>query len=260
MTSVATVQLRTGNGASAGPKIGLASIVKTDEGASAMPYPGGKARCFQHIINLIPPHRTYIETHVGGGAVLRHKAAAEVNVAIDRDPAVIRRFAGRFDSSYQFIVGRAEDFLAGHAFVGTEFVYLDPPYWPASRRSARAPYRFDYSETDHRALLEQIRTLPCAVMISGYRNPCYDETLRGWNRRSFPGITRVGPREETVWFNYEPGLLHDVRYFGDSFRERQSIKRRRRRWANRFRREPRPIQQAVLADLKSIFAGQPSSS
>ena len=51
----------------------------------------------------------------------------------------------------------------------------------------------------------------------------------------------------------------DVRYFGDSFRERQSIKRRRRRWANRFRREPRPIQQAVLADLKSIFAGQPPS-
>lgn len=260
MTPVPTIQLRGEWPSPGGPKIGLAFIVKTDEGSRAMPYPGGKARCFQHIINLIPPHRTYIETHVGGGAVLRHKAAAEMNVAIDRDPAVIRRFAGRFDSTYRFIVGRAEEFLAGHPFVGTEFVYLDPPYWPASRRSARAPYRFDYSESDHRALLEQIRALPCAVMISGYRNRCYDEALRGWNRRSFPGISRVGRREETVWFNYEPGLLHDVRYFGSSFRERQSIKRRRRRWANRFRREPRPIQQAVLADLSSIFAGHPSSS
>lgn len=249
---------RTDVPAAPGPKIGLASIVKNDEGPPAMPYPGGKARCFQHLINLIPPHDTYIETHLGGGAVLRHKAPAETNIGIDRDRAVIRRFAEGFHSSYQFIVGRAEDFLAEYAFKGTEFVYLDPPYWPATRQSARALYRFDYSEADHCALLEQIRALPCAVMISSYRNPYYDEALHDWSRRSFPGMSRIGRREETVWLNYEPGLLHDMRYLGGNYRERQSIKRRRHRWAQRFRREPRPVQQAVLADLTSIFSGTSS--
>lgn len=224
-----------------------------------MSYPGGKARCFQQLINLIPPHQTYIETHLGGGAVLRHKASAAANIAIDRDPEVIRRFEGCFGANYRFIAGRAEDFLDEYTFTGTEFVYLDPPYWPASRRSARAPYRFDYSETDHRTLLEKIQTLPCAVMISGYRNTCYDKALHSWNRKSFLGMSRVGQREETVWLNYEPELLHDVSYFGHTFRERQSIRRRRQRWVSRFRREPRPIQQAVLADLASIFAGHTAS-
>lgn len=218
-----------------------------------MSYPGGKARCFQHLINLIPPHDTYIETHLGGGAVLRNKTPAATNIGIDRDPTVVRQFQKDFGSGYQFIIGRAEEFLAGVTFSGTEFVYLDPPYWPAARRSPRALYRYDYSEADHCALLDQIRTLPCAVMISGYRNSYYDEVLHDWERRSFPGISRMGSREETVWLNYEPRLLHDMRYLGKDFRERQSIKRRRDRWIQRFRREPLSIQQAVLADLISTF-------
>ncbi|MFZ5495484.1 MAG: DNA adenine methylase [Verrucomicrobiota bacterium] len=219
-----------------------------------MPFPGGKARCFQHLINLIPPHRTYIETHLGGGAVLRHKVAAETNIGIDRDENVIARFVGSFGPNYRFIASRAEDFLRNYVFDGTEFVYLDPPYWPASRRSKRRPYAFDYSEEDHRTLLRLIRALPCAIMISGYRNSCYDEVLADWNQRSFMTTSRVGRREETVWFNYESGLLHDMRYLGRSFRERQSIKRRRQRWASRFQRESRPMQQALLSDLSSIFA------
>ena len=46
-----------------------------------MQYPGGKNNCYQQIINLIPPHDTYIEAFLGSGAVLRHKGV--VNNIVD---------------------------------------------------------------------------------------------------------------------------------------------------------------------------------
>ena len=48
-------------------------------------YPGGKGRSFRTLINLMPPHDRYVETHVGGGAVLRHKLAAKKSIGIDLD-------------------------------------------------------------------------------------------------------------------------------------------------------------------------------
>jgi len=218
-----------------------------------MHYPGGKFRCYQRLINMIPPHRVYIETHLGGGAVLRHKAPAEFSIGIDRDAKVVRSFSNQFDSSFQFLVSTAEAFLDSYAFDGGEFVYVDPPYWPASRRSLRCAYRFDYTEADHLNLLQVLRRVPARVMISGYRNLAYDRALEGWVRRTFPGTSHAGSREETVWMNYNLKTLHDIRYLGSTFRERQSVKRKRARWAARFRSEPLIVQQAVLADLSTIF-------
>jgi site-specific DNA-adenine methylase len=218
-----------------------------------MRYPGGKFRCFQKLINLIPPHRVYIETHLGGGAVLRNKAPAGINIGVDRDPFVIARIVGQFGKGYQFFTQPAEEFLEAYCFEGDEFVYADPPYWPASRRSARSPYRYRYTEAEHLGLLRILRGLPCAVMISGYASAAYDRALEGWNRRLFVGTSHVGVREEIVWLNYEPGLVHDSRYLGHTFRERQAIKRKRARWSARFSREPVGVQQALLSDLLSAF-------
>ncbi len=50
-----------------------------------MSYPGGKGKCYQRLINLMPPHETYIESHLGGGAVLRNKRPAKANIGIDAD-------------------------------------------------------------------------------------------------------------------------------------------------------------------------------
>ena len=57
----------------------------------AMRYPGGKggAGVYQTIINNIPPHDTYIETHLGGGNILERKRPAARSVGIDVDPEVI---------------------------------------------------------------------------------------------------------------------------------------------------------------------------
>jgi DNA adenine methylase len=220
-----------------------------------MRYAGGKFRCYQKLINLIPRHRVYIESHLGGGAVLRNKIPAERTVGIDPDPKVIASFKG-FAGSYRFICGRAEAFFQNHKFAGDEFVYADPPYWPPARASKRPVYRFDYRPEDHICLLNLLGDLPCKVMLSGYNNPLYDEMLVGWKRQTFAGTSHIGRREESVWLNYTPGEVHDVRYLGQTFRERQGIKRKRQRWVARFSREPAEVQQAVLADLTGAYANR----
>jgi DNA adenine methylase len=221
-----------------------------------MRYPGGKFRCYQKLINLIPPHRVYIETHLGGGAVLRNKAPAEFSVGIERDPEIVRTFIGKFDSSHRFITGTAEEFLKTFAFKGDEFIYSDPPYWPTSRRSLRSPYRYDYTAAQHLAFLRLLKRLPCRIMLSGYASPAYARELAGWNTFLFKGTSHAGLREEIVWMNYHPTLLHDTRYLGNTYRDRQSVRRKRERWLARFIGEPIAIQQALLADLTKLFTAQ----
>jgi hypothetical protein len=133
-------------------------------------------------------------------------------------------------------------------------VYADPPYWPASRRSVRSPYRYDYTEREHLTLLRILRGLPCPVMVSGYANEAYNRVLRGWKIYEFSGTSHVGARWETVWLNFQPAVVHDTRYLGEGFRQREAIKRKRARWASRFRRQPPAVQQALLNDLAGIFA------
>jgi hypothetical protein len=54
-------------------------------------YPGGKSGSgvYQRIINLMPPHEVYIEPFLGGGAILKRKRPARLNIGIDLDADVI---------------------------------------------------------------------------------------------------------------------------------------------------------------------------
>ena len=58
-----------------------------------MGYFGSKATSglCQLIISMMPPHSTYIETHLGGGAVMKRKPPAPRNVGIDRDASVLHQ-------------------------------------------------------------------------------------------------------------------------------------------------------------------------
>jgi hypothetical protein len=58
-------------------------------------YFGSKAALglYQNIIAIMmPPHDTYIETHLGGGAVMRNKPSARNNIAINIDPQPLEPF------------------------------------------------------------------------------------------------------------------------------------------------------------------------
>lgn len=212
-----------------------------------MRYPGGKGKSFQHIINLMPPHSVYIETHLGGGSVLRHKRPAIRNIGIELDARVVQAWhAEAHTLGLELVHGRAEDFLRDFPFGGDELVYVDPPYHPSTRRRPRV-YAHDYTEADHERLLKLLLRLPCKVMLSGYANSLYDRVLAGWHRHDFQAKTHHGCRTESLWLNYEPpAALHDSRYLGANFREREVTRRRLERLQNRLRRMD-PQERAAIA-------------
>ena len=138
---------------------------------------------------MMPPHDTYIETHLGGGAIMRRKPAALHNIGIDRDA----RALGEFECDYpvELIHGCAHRFLSEYAFEGSELLYSDPPYLKRTRTSKRR-YRFDYEEADHVELLELLKAVPCQVMVSGYRSALYEERLEGWRSVALQVMNHAG--------------------------------------------------------------------
>ncbi|URD45503.1 DNA adenine methylase (plasmid) [Pseudomonas sp. BYT-5] len=201
-----------------------------------MKYPGGKGKCYQRLINLMPPHHTYIESHLGGGAVMRHKKAAARSIGLDLDPIVINRWRNEFPEVCELHQTDAVAFLQTYEFQGDELLYVDPPYVPETRRRVKV-YRCDYAHDDHLQLLRLLMTLPCKVMLSGYDCELYNAELDDWRKVSFPAKTHVDVREECVWMNFEPqSRLHDARYMGDTFRDRQTIQRRQARLRSRIDR------------------------
>ena len=132
--------------------------------AMGHPWFGSKATSglCQALIALMPPHAVYIETHLGGGAVMRRKPAALRNIGIDLDG----RALSRFECGYpvELVNADCHGFLADFAFDGSELVYSDPPYLRGARKSSRR-YRHDYEDADHAALLGLLAGLPCAVMV-----------------------------------------------------------------------------------------------
>lgn len=212
-----------------------------------MRYPGGKGRCYRQIIGQMPAHATYIETHLGGGAVLRAKRSADRTIGIDVDPAVITAWQARPD--LELVQDDACSFLRAFAFCGNELIYADPPYLASTRRRARV-YRHDYTEDHHIELLTLLTTLPCAVMVSGYPSDLYDTMLAGWRRMEFVGDSHVGARTEVLWLNYPaPAELHDHSFLGRDFREREAVRRRRRTILRRIDGLDDPERQAVFEHL-----------
>ncbi len=230
-------------------------------------YPGGKcgAGVYQTIINLMPPHEVYIEPFLGGGAVMRMKRPARLNIGLDLDARVAAeaaRLVGRGDcrspiagrgepAEFQFREDDGIEFLRRTWFQPAALVYCDPPYVLSTRSSRRRLYRFEMTDEQHRELLDVIKRLPCFVMISGYFSEMYSDSLKGWSSVQFQAMTRGGrPATEWVWFNFEaPLALHDYRYLGRDFRERERIKRKKQRWVQRLGRMPALEKQALLSAI-----------
>jgi|SRR5579863_7733197 len=243
-----------------------------------MTYPGGKGASgvYQRLINLMPPHSVYVEPFLGGGSVMRLKRPASMNIGLDLDAGVVARAAssipGRCDAAgdsvirsdggrWIWLVGDAVEYLSSTGWEGDELIYCDPPYMHETG-SAGHRYAFEMDCDQHRVLLSVICSLPCMVMISGYWTELYARTLSDWSHSSFQAMTRGGRMAtEHVWFNYRsPVALHDYRYLGDTFRERERLKRKIGRWAQRLAAMPTLERQALLSALVGLAENSAASS
>jgi len=218
-------------------------------------YFGSKATSglCQPIIAMMPPHDIYIETHLGGGAIMRRKPPALCNIAIDLDPQALNTF--ECDYPVEKVWGCAHEFLSAHTFSGRELVYCDPPYLLYTRTSNRR-YRFDYTEKDHIELLELLKEVPCSVMISGYPSVLYDELLTDWGSLELQVMNQGSVRTEKLWFNFTPDRVHWPRYAGKNFTDRQRIKRKAETWGKRYQALPRAERLAVLSSIMAVEAGE----
>jgi DNA adenine methylase len=223
-------------------------------------YPGGKGASgvVQTIINQQPPHETYIEAFLGGGAVMLAKRPARVNIGIDLDASTIASFKGA-GSSVELLCCDAKRYLDDRwgrkEFNGTELVYCDPPYLMSTRRNWSKMYRCEMDDLGHARLLQVIRGLPCMVQISGYESPMYSAHLAGWRVVKYQAATRHGVRTECLWMNYpEPNVLHDYRFLGKDYRQRERIKRKAMRWVSRLNSLPRLERLAIYGEMASSIA------
>ncbi len=221
-------------------------------------YLGSKAAsgAYQAIIAHMPPHDTYIESHLGSGAVMFHKPRAVKNIGIDVDDLALALTRSRWhpesvpriDFKQCDAVGFLERFdYKNH---GRVFVYSDPPYL-AETRSSRARYKNEYTLSDHKRLIATLKKIPASVMISGYPSLLYDELLSDWRTYEFTVMTRGGVRTEKIWMNYPGGEVYSAAFAGKNYIDRQRIKRKAERWAKKYQALPPAERMAILAKLLS---------
>jgi DNA adenine methylase len=223
-----------------------------------MAYDGGKGKLYQQIINLIPPHTTYIEPFLGGGAVALKKRPALLNIGLDLDSGALLTTAaaivGSDGASWRFYCQDGIEFMRSYTWRGGELVYCDPPYLMSTRSSQRPRYKFEMTRSDHVRLLQVLVGLPCMVMISGYFSWLYADMLETWNTAVFTAHTRSNRMvKEWLWMNYSvPERLHDYSHLGQDFRERERIKRKAERWVRGLERLPRLERLAVWKRLEEL--------
>jgi hypothetical protein len=148
----------------------------------------------------------------------------------------------------QTVHGCAHQYLADYTYHGDELIYCDPPYLHHTRSSDRK-YRFDYEQRDHIELLTLLKTLPCNIILSGYRSALYNELLAGWSSIELQVMNQGGVRTEKLWYNFTIDRVHWSSFAGKDFTDRQRIKRKAQGWGSRYKAMPRAERLAVLSEI-----------
>lgn len=216
---------------------------------------GGKGGegVWQRIISEMPPHGHYVEAFTGTGVIAARKRPAVRTILIDSDKDAPGLALAATLPGATAIVGDALHHLREWRCSMTEqtLIYADPPYLGSVRSCDRAYYRHEMrGEGAHVDLLWLLRSLPCRVIVSGYWSDLYGQLLSDWRTVQIPTVDRRGkPRVEWLWCNFHtPTELHDWRFYGEDFRERERIARKRRRIVQKLLRLPPVELAAVLAE------------
>lgn len=222
-----------------------------------MGYFGSKAAsgAYQAIIAQMPPHDTYIETHLGSGVVMRAKPKAARSIGVEID----RKALDAFEPTYPVRLwhGDAVTFLKHLNFkpAGRVLIYADPPYLHETRTSQQR-YAYEYTASDHRKLIAVLKSVPASVILSGYPSKLYDKLLPDWRTIEFQAMTRGGVRTEKLWMNFEANAVHWATFAGVNRTDRQRIKRKAARWAKNYRALLPTERVAILAALMETHQGE----
>jgi DNA adenine methylase len=218
-------------------------------------YFGGKggAGVAQQIINRVPPHDTLIVPFLGNCALTRTIRRPARVIANDLDPAIIDKWQAAQVPGIELRQGAWQEFIGDWLLdpqYGRLVIYCDPPYLFDSRRGGdRKQYAHEMGdEASHQHLLARLRsfgdTVP--ILLSHYTHTLYDDLLHDWHRVTFTAQTRRGPATEALYFNFAPPpVLHDDRFAGDNYRQREYLKRKASRWLAKWETLP-PYEQQVL--------------
>ncbi|MER0438972.1 DNA adenine methylase [Emticicia sp. W12TSBA100-4] len=220
-------------------------------------YFGGKGSdgTFQTIINHIRPHKHYFELFAGNATIARHKKKTDYNnILVEIDKDVCQRLSETMPD-FEVINANALSFLENELINysiqrGQNMcIYCDPPY-PISSRLSNHRYKHELSDDEHDKLLSLLKQCKCDVLISTYPNDLYKERLKDWHLIEFQSKTRKGSATEWLFMNYHQiDSLHDYSFLGNNHRERQLIKRKQKRWVNKFLSLPQLEQQSLVSIL-----------
>ncbi len=85
-------------------------------------------------------------------------------------------------------------------------LYLDPPYLQGLRK--RNMYECEFSDEQHRQLLQLIKKSKSKIILSGYDNELYNTALSDWETDQINTTAQMGKkRVEKLWMNYQRSLL-----------------------------------------------------
>lgn len=225
-------------------------------------YPGGKNGngTYQNIINYIPECDILASLFVGNCGIIQNIDPAPITIVNDLDPDVYANWpTSEPEQFFSFnldaiAVLKAKRIGAFDLDQPEVVIYLDPPYLKESRKQQADIYQCELPRDKHIELIRACKEYKFAkIIISHYPHDLY-LMLRGWHTHDFQSMTRGGMVTERIFMNYpKPQRLHDYRYIGQNFTDRQALKRAKTNIINKLKKLDPVFRNSILKDLRGHF-------
>lgn len=212
-------------------------------------------RPYKLILNDINPDvvERWKEALLNSGFILRNEVTAEIQreqFALD----LIYIFEdARGDSMIHLFCGDAISQIKHFGTFENIVIYADPPYRMTDRRKSTKIYKYESSQKLHRDLLSLSKRILAKTIISSYKNEQYERALSKWSTHSFNAMTHGGVAEETIFYNFDLNdiKLHDYRYLGQNYKDRERIRLKIARHTNKLKQLPIQERNAILEAINS---------
>ena len=191
-------------------------------------------------------------------------------LAIEIDPSQFFRLSGEFanESSYFIEHGNVLEYIQDpklkmYLFHNPDNVlFMDPPYPLEAISSKNKIYKYSWTNKDHQKFISLVKDLRCKVLICSYHNELYDTELKDWRKLEYQVYDHAhNLKTEVLWMNYpEPTKLACTRFLGSNHRQRENLKRKKKRWleklANMKRYERLALLDAIAKEYSLIYNDQ----